>query len=82
MRGHQVILDGDTLFVRVFVNYFDDAPTAPRATCTAATTGNATRTTTCNLQSLCLQTDVGNTNDWRINSTPAVGRRCGHTCRC
>ena len=55
---------GDTLYVRVFVNYFVDAPTAPRATCTAAPTGSPTRTTTCNLQSLCLNTDIGNANLW------------------
>jgi hypothetical protein len=54
----------DTLYVRVFVNYFDDSPTAPRATCTAATTGTPVRTTTCNLQALCLQADIGNANLW------------------
>jgi len=53
---------GDTLYVRVFVNYTDAQPTAPRATCTAAMNGTPTRTTTCDLQALCLNSDVGNNN--------------------
>ena len=53
---------GDTLFVRVFVNYTDAQPTAPRAFCTAAMNGTPTRTTNCNLQALCLNADVGNSN--------------------
>ena len=54
----------DTLYVRVFVNYYPASPTAPRATCTAATTGTPVRNTTCNLQALCLPADAGNTNLW------------------
>jgi hypothetical protein len=52
----------DNLYVRVFVNYTDAQPTPPRATCTAASTGTPTRTTNCNLQALCLKSDVGNTD--------------------
>jgi len=50
---------GDTLYVRVFVNYSKDNPTSPRSTCTAASTGQATRTASCPLQGVCLPGDVG-----------------------
>jgi len=54
----------DTLYIRVFVNYFTAQPTAPRATCSAAPTGSPTRTTTCDLSAICLNGDIGNTNLW------------------
>ncbi len=50
---------GDKLYVRVFVDYTKDNPTAPRSTCTAASVGQATRTASCPLQGLCLTGDVG-----------------------
>jgi hypothetical protein len=49
----------DKLYVRVFMDYTKDQPTAPRSTCTAASVGQATRTATCPLQALCLTKDVG-----------------------
>jgi hypothetical protein len=54
----------DTLYIRVFVNYFATAPTPPRVTCSAAATGSPIRTTTCDLSTLCLSGDQGNTNLW------------------
>jgi len=56
----------DTLYVRVFVDYTVDTPTAPRATCTAAPTGNSQRTVTCSLNALCLMADVGQRRDMHI----------------
>jgi hypothetical protein len=55
---------GDTLYIRVFVNYFASAPTPPRATCSASPTGSPIRTTTCDLSTLCLSSDSGNSNLW------------------
>jgi hypothetical protein len=49
----------DKLYVRVFMDYTKDNPTAPRSTCTAASVDQATRTATCPLQALCLSKDVG-----------------------
>lgn len=46
----------DKLFVRVFLDY--SLTPAPRSTCSAASTGQATRTATCALQGVCLASDV------------------------
>jgi hypothetical protein len=46
----------DKLYVRVFFNY--SLTPAPRSTCTAAGTGQATRTATCALQGVCLTGDI------------------------
>lgn len=46
----------DKLYVRVFVNY--SLTPAPRTTCTAASSGQATRTATCALQGVCLTADI------------------------
>ena len=52
----------DKLFVRIFVDYTVDRPTAARALCTASPTGNADRTVTCSLNALCLSPDdIGQT---------------------
>lgn len=51
----------DTLYVRVFVEYTIENPTAPRATCTAAPTMTSQRSVTCDLGALCLTSDVGQT---------------------
>jgi len=51
----------DTLFVRVFVNYTIDNPTAPRVLCAASPNGKPQRTVNCNTSALCLQSDVGMT---------------------
>lgn len=48
----------DTLFVRVFVDYTIDSPTAPRVSCTAPPNGKPDRTVTCNTNALCLQADT------------------------
>jgi len=49
---------GDTLFVRVFVNYDPlTNPSPPRSTCTAAPANAAKRTVTCDLTALCLMGD-------------------------
>ena len=49
----------DKLYVRIFVNY--SVTPAQRSSCTAASTGQATRTATCALQGVCLPGDI-NTN--------------------
>jgi hypothetical protein len=49
---------GDTLFVRVFVNYKITDPTAPRAFCSASP-GSVKRTCTADLSGLCTSQDVG-----------------------
>jgi hypothetical protein len=48
----------DKLFVRVFVDYSKTDQTAPRSTCPAATSGQATRTATCPMQGICLTSDL------------------------
>jgi hypothetical protein len=48
----------DELFVRVFVDYTVENPTAPRVLCTAPTNGKANRTVTCNTNALCLASDT------------------------
>ena len=50
---------GDTLFVRVYVNYTISDPTAARASCTAAANQSAKRSCTADLRGLCLAGDVG-----------------------
>jgi len=53
----------DTLFVRVFVNYDPLMnPSPPRSTCTAAPSGAAKRTLTCDLTALCLMGDSTKTD--------------------
>jgi hypothetical protein len=54
----------DTLYIRVFVNYFATQPTPPRATCSASPTGSPIRTTTCDLSTLCDTSFSGNSNVW------------------
>ena len=50
----------DVLYVKIFVDYTVNAPTAPRATCTAAGDGSsAQRSCTADLIALCLPADVG-----------------------
>lgn len=48
----------DTLFVRVFVDYTVDSPTAPRVSCTARPGDGARRTVTCDAGALCLPGDI------------------------
>ncbi len=48
----------DSLFVRVFVDYTIDNPTAPRVLCTAPANGKPQRTVTCNTNALCLMGDT------------------------
>src|SRR5580693_5448796 len=55
---------GDTLYIRVFVNYFATQPTPPRALCSASPTGSPIRTTTCDLSTLCDASFSGNSNVW------------------
>ncbi|MBA2541270.1 MAG: hypothetical protein H0V17_16635 [Deltaproteobacteria bacterium] len=50
----------DELFVRAFVDYTVDNPTAPRVLCTAPANGKAERTVTCNTNALCLASDTAN----------------------
>jgi hypothetical protein len=50
----------DELFVRVFVNYTIENPTAPRVLCSAPANGKASRTVTCNTNALCLAEDSAN----------------------
>lgn len=50
----------DTLFVSLFVDYFVNKPTPPRATCVAAPTGTSQRTATCDLTALCTEADIPN----------------------
>jgi hypothetical protein len=56
----------DTLFVRVFVDYTIDHPTAPRVTCTAAANQKPERPITCDTQALCLMEDVGQTRNMTV----------------
>jgi hypothetical protein len=58
---------GDTLYVRIFVDYLVTAPTAPRSTCTGTSANNSSeRTATCDLRALCLPADVGQERLMRI----------------
>lgn len=56
----------DALYVRVFVDYTDVAPTAPRSLCNAPAGNKAERAATCQLNALCLPADVGQTRLMRI----------------
>ena len=56
----------DTLYVRVFVDYTVDDPTAARANCTASPTNKAERKITCDLGALCLMADIDQTRDMTI----------------
>lgn len=56
----------DVLYVRVFVDYTDTAPTAPRSLCNAPAAETAERAATCQLNALCLPADVGQTRLMRI----------------
>lgn len=56
----------DVLYVRVFVDYTDTAPTAPRSLCNAPPAEGAERVATCQLNALCLPADVGQTRLMRI----------------
>lgn len=56
----------DVLYVRVFVDYTDVAPTAPRSLCSAPVSKNPERTATCPLNALCLPADIGQTRLMRI----------------
>jgi hypothetical protein len=49
----------DVLYVRVYVDYNKPDPTPPRASCSAAASVNASRTTTCDLSGVCTTADVG-----------------------
>ncbi len=51
----------DTLYVRVFVNYYPLDPTPARAQCVAAAAMTAQRSATCDLTGLCQNADVGQT---------------------
>jgi hypothetical protein len=50
----------DDLEVRIFVDYSPSNTTAPRSICKAPANGTATRTTTCDVQALCLPADDNN----------------------
>jgi hypothetical protein len=54
---HDTDLD-DTLFVRIFVNYFADNPKPPRSTCEAAGR-TVDRSASCNMNGVCQTEDVG-----------------------
>jgi hypothetical protein len=49
---------GDTLYVRVFVNYTLANPEGPRSSCTANPIETAKRSVTCDVQAVCLERDV------------------------
>jgi hypothetical protein len=46
---------GDTLYVRIFVDYTVDSPTPARSTCTAAPVSTVRRSVTCDVQAVCNQ---------------------------
>lgn len=48
----------DKLYVRVFLDYTNDAPTSPRSTCIAATSGTAQRTASCQAAGICISSDL------------------------
>jgi hypothetical protein len=48
----------DTLYVRIFVNYAPNNPSAPRAFCQSAAGTTAFRTATCDTTALCMQQDI------------------------
>jgi hypothetical protein len=49
----------DTLYVRIFVNYNAPERLDARVRCPPSSTGTAQRSVTCNLSTLCTDTDVG-----------------------
>ncbi len=49
----------DSLYVRIYVDYTVQQPTAPRASCAGVSSGGAYRTASCSLAGLCLASDVG-----------------------
>jgi hypothetical protein len=51
----------DTLYAKVFVDYDNPDPTAPRSNCTAPGGTTAERTATCDLHGLCIKDDLGKT---------------------
>ncbi len=63
---------GETLYVRIFVDYNDPVlgpgadPTPPRSTCVAASASTAQRTATCDLTGLCETQDVGQTRSMTV----------------
>lgn len=50
---------GDTLFVRMFIDYNMPERLPPRVACTAAPTMKPERTATCNMSGLCVTPDIG-----------------------
>lgn len=48
----------DILYVRVFVDYTVEHQTAPRVLCTSPANGKANRSVTCATNALCLDTDI------------------------
>lgn len=56
---------GDTLYVRIFVDYNTPDPTPPRSTCSTASS-TALRTATCPLNGLCETADLGQTRNLTI----------------
>ena len=63
---------GDTLFVRVYVNYTINNPTAARASCTAAPNQSAKRSCTADLRGLCLAADVITSSTTPLDMTVLV----------
>ena len=58
----------DTLFVRIFVDYKVDDPTAPRSTCKAAGGAMvpALRSTNCDMTAVCMMADIGQTRNMTV----------------
>jgi hypothetical protein len=53
---------GDTLYVRMFVDYNNPDQTPPRGSCLPAPSAKSPdRTSVCNIQGLCLMSDIGQT---------------------
>jgi hypothetical protein len=48
---------GDTLYVRMFVSYTVESPTAPRSLCTANPVESTRRSVSCNVKAVCLPAD-------------------------
>jgi hypothetical protein len=56
----------DTLYVGIFVDYNLPDRLAARSRCFAPPTGDATRTATCRLNSLCVDADIGSTRNMQV----------------
>lgn len=58
----------DTLYVRIFVDYKVDDPTAPRSTCTTASGAMvpAQRSTNCDMTAVCTMADIGQTRNMTV----------------